>query len=149
MSSIQALNHYTNHYIKDAYIEAIATSPTEFHQLTALYDANWGGQFGSAVEDGSPLELFKLRSLSRFIICRSGGPIPWKSICQNQTELSSCEEEIMATNKCATELKLLKHCASNIIISEAYSRTNMYNNNKGLVQWADSVTSKGIKHLKL
>ena len=55
----------------------------------------------------------------------------------------------MATNKCATELKSLKNCASDIVIPETYSRTKIYNNNKGAVQWAASVTSKGIKHLHL
>ena len=66
--------------------------------------ANWSVQFVSAVEDGNPLELFKLKSLSGFLICRSGGPIAWESICQNKTALSSCEAEIISTNKCTTEL---------------------------------------------
>ena len=60
----------------------------------AYCNENWGGQFGSAVKDGTPLECFKYRSLSGFLMCRSGGPIAWKSIRQNQTDLSSCEEEI-------------------------------------------------------
>ena len=53
----------------------------------------------------------------------------------------------MATNECATELQSQKYCANDIGIIEAYSRTNIYNDNKAAVQWAASVTSKGIKHL--
>ena len=129
----------------------MATTPSisECHQLTAYCDANWGGQFGSAVEDGTPLELLKLRSLSSFLIYRSGGPIVWKPIHQNQTDLSSCEAEITATNESATELQSIKHLAKEIGVSEAYSRTKIYNDNKAAVQWAASVTSKGIKHLNL
>ena len=101
---------------------------------------NWGGQFGSAVEDGTHLELFKFRSLSGFLICRSGGPIAWKSIRQNQTALISCKAEIMATNECATELQSLKHRANDIGIPEAYYCTKIYNYNKSAVEWAASVT---------
>ena len=55
----------------------------------------------------------------------------------------------MATNECATELQPLKHRANDIGIPEAYSRTKIYNDNKAAVQWENSVTSKGIKHLNL
>ena len=84
-ATIQAFNNFTLHHDIEAYTEATAPSPSECHQLTAHCDANWGGQFGSAVEDGTPLELFKSRYLSGFLICRFGGPIAWKSIRQNQT----------------------------------------------------------------
>ena len=66
-----------------------------------------------------------------------------------KTALSSFEAEIMATNNCATELQSLKHSANDIVIPEAYSCTKKYNDNKAAVQWAASVTSKVINHLKL
>ena len=55
----------------------------------------------------------------------------------------------MATNKCTTEIQSIKHRANNIGIPEAYSRTNIYNDNTVAVQWVASVTSKWIKHLNL
>ena len=91
LSTIQAFNHFPHHHDKESYTESTSPSPSEFHQLAAFCDANWGGQFGSAVEDVTPLKLFKFCSLSGFLICRSGGPITWKSIRQNQTALISCE----------------------------------------------------------
>ena len=97
-ATIQSFNHFTHHHDREAYTETTAPYPSECHQLTAYCDANWGGQFGSAVKDGTPLELFRFHSLSGFLICHSGGPIACKSIHQNQTALSSCEAEIMATN---------------------------------------------------
>ena len=101
-ATIQSFNHSPHHHDRETYTEATDPSSSEYHQLTAYYDAYWGGQFGSAVEDGTLLELFKFRSHSGFLICRSGGPIAWKSIRQNHTALSSCEADIMATNECAT-----------------------------------------------
>ena len=90
LAKIQAFNHFPHHHDKKAHTEATTPSPPECHQLTAYCNANWGGKFGSAVEDGNPLELFKFHSLSSFLICWSSGPIAWKYIRQNQTELSSC-----------------------------------------------------------
>ena len=113
-STIQAFDQFPNHHDKEAYTEAKYPSPSEFYQITAFCNDNWGGQFGSAVKDGNPLELFKFRSLSGFLICRSGGPIARKSIRKNQTSLSSCEVEIVATNECATEIHSLKHRANDI-----------------------------------
>ena len=97
-STIQASNHFPHHHDKEAYSESTAPSPSECHQLTAFCNSNWGGQFGSAVKDGTPLELFRFRALSGFLICLSGGPIAWKSIRKKQTVLSSCEAEIMVAN---------------------------------------------------
>ena len=148
-STIQAFNHFPHLHNKEAYIEATAPSPSEYHQLTAFCDACWGSQFGSAVIEINPIELFKIFSLYDFLIFRSGGSIVWESIRQNQTALSSCESEIMVTNQCTTELQSLKHRVNDIEITETYDRTKIYNNNKAAVRWAASVTSKGIKRLNL
>jgi hypothetical protein len=103
-NTIQAFNHFPAHHDKEAYTDATSPSPGDVQRLTSFSDACWGGQFGNAVPDGTPLELFKFRSISGFVICRSGGPISWKSIRQNRTSLSSCEAEIIATSECMTEL---------------------------------------------
>ena len=55
----------------------------------------------------------------------------------------------MATNKFTTEFQSLNHRSNNIIITEAYYRTKIYNNNMAYVQWAASVASKSINHLNL
>ena len=132
-STLQALNYFPHHQDKEAYTEVTAPSMSECHQLTSFCDDFWGGQFGSAVKEDTPLELFTLCSLSGFLICRSGRPITLKSIRQNQTALSSCEAKIMSTNECTTELQSLKHCANGIGIPEAYARTKIYNDIKAAV----------------
>ena len=74
-NTIQAFNHFPSHHDKEAYTDATPPSPGDVHRLTSFSDACWGGQFGNAVPDGTPLELFKFRSISGYVICRSGGPI--------------------------------------------------------------------------
>ena len=54
-SKIQAFNHFPCHQDKEAYTEATVPSPSHFHQLTDFYDACRGGQFGSAVEECTPI----------------------------------------------------------------------------------------------
>eukprot|EP00804_Cyclotella_cryptica_P030273 CCRYP_019237-RA/>CCRYP_019237-RA protein AED:0.06 eAED:0.03 QI:0/0/0/1/0/0/3/0/1322 len=148
-STVQAFNHFPHHHDREAYTDVLPPCPADCQRLTAFSDACWGGQFGSAVDDGTPLELFKFRSLSGFVICRAGGPIAWKSIRQAQTAHSSCEAEILATDACVAELLHLRHVALDLGILKAAKRIVVYNNNKAAVNWAAAFTSKGTKHLNL
>jgi hypothetical protein len=147
--NIQAFNHFPHHHDKEAYSDATPPAPADCHQLTAYSDACWGGQFGNAVPDGTPLELFKYRSLSGYLICCAGGPIAWKAIRQNQTASSSCVAEINATHECINDLLSIKHRALDLGMSDAAKTITVYNDNKSAVDWASSVTLKGTKHINL
>ncbi|KAL7516710.1 hypothetical protein ACHAWF_000075, partial [Thalassiosira exigua] len=144
-----AFNHFPSHHDKEAYTDATPPSPSECHRLTAFSDACWGGQFGNAVEDGTPLELFKFCSLSGYLICRCRGPIAWKSIRQDQTALSSCEAEVVATNECVVELLSIKHIMVDLGLPDTTDTSPVYNDNEACVNWSKNVTSKGIKHYNL
>ena len=74
-STIQAFNHFPAHHDKEAYTDATPPAPGDVSHLTGYSDACWGGQFGNAVPDGTPLPLFKYRSISGYVICRTGGPL--------------------------------------------------------------------------
>ena len=148
-ATLRAFNHFPNHHDKEAYSDATPLSPAECHELTAFSDACWGGQFGNAVLDGTPMEILKFCSLSGFVICRCGGPIVWRAICQNQTALSSCEAEIYATNSYAVELMGVKHRASDLGMLDASKIICIFNDNEGCVNWSAAVTGKCIKHLNL
>ena len=147
--TLQAFNHFPHHHDKEAYSDASPPSPAECHQLTAFSDACWGGQFGNAVPDGTPLELYKFRSLSGYIICCAGGPIAWKAIRQHKTANSSCVAEINATHECVNDLLSVKHRAQDLGFPDASNRIPVYNDNKAAVDWASSVTLKGTKHINL
>ncbi|KAL7539434.1 hypothetical protein ACHAWF_006405 [Thalassiosira exigua] len=97
----------------------------------------------------TPLELFKHRSLSGFLICCCSGPIAWKFVRQDQTALSSCEAEIVGTKKYIAELIDLRHRAANLGIADAEDTMAVYNYNQGTIGWAASITNKGIKHINL
>ena len=148
-STMRAFNHFPHHHDAEAYSDATPPLPDECHKLSAYCDACWGGQFGNSVKDGVPLELFKYRSLSGFLICRSGGPVAWKSVRQEQTALSSCEAEIVATNECTMNLEGVKHQAAEMGFPDASVTTDIYNDNQGCVDWSAAVTTKGIKHMNL
>jgi hypothetical protein len=148
-TTIQAFNHFPAHHDKEAYTDATPPAPGDVSRLTGFSDACWGGQFGNAVPDGTPLELFKYRSISGYVICRTGGPISWKSIRQNRTALSSCEAEIVATNECVTELEHVLNRARDLHMDDADDRVTIYNDNESCVNWSASVTNKGTKHINL
>ena len=148
-NTFQAFNHFPHHHDKEAYSDATPPSPGDCHQLTAFSDACWGGQIGNAVPDGTPIELFKLCSMSGFIISRTGGPISWKSIRQQQTALSSCEAEILATNHCTVEVQSIKTRAQDLGMQDAFKRTTLYNDNQAAVDWAAACTNKRTKHINL
>ena len=101
------------------------------------------------MDDGTPLELFKFRSMSGLLICRSGGPISWRALRQDHTALSSCEAEILATNECVKETESIKLRAIDLGMLDGTSTTQVYNDNAACVQWSASCTTKGIKHLNL
>ena len=93
--------------------------------------------------------MFKLRSMSGFLIMRSGGPIAWKSVRQERTSLSSCEAEVRATNECAKETLHLRLLLSDLGTNDATSPSPVYNDNHACVDWSKSTTTKGMKHVNL
>jgi hypothetical protein len=148
-STLQAFNHFPHHHDKEAYTDATPPLPVECHKLTGFSDACWGGQFGNAVPDGTPLELFKFRSLSGYVVARSGGPISWRSIRQSQCTQSSCKTEVVATNECALEVENIRHRANDLNCPDASEPTTIYNDNTACVAWSSALTTKGIKYLNL
>ena len=148
-NTIQAFNHFPHHHDKEAYTDATPPSPSDVMCLTSFADACWGAQFGNVVKDGTPMELFKFRSLSGYVICRTGGPVAWRSIRQDRTSQSSCEAEIYATNECVKETLAIKLLAADLHIPEASECIPVYNDNEACVSWSHSVTNKGTKHINL
>ena len=63
--------------------------------------------------------------------------------------MSSCEAEIVATTECTKCVEAIKLVAHDLNMTDGSTCTPVYNDNASCVQWAASVTSKGIKHLNL
>ena len=148
-NTLQAFNHFPHHHDKEAYTDATPPSVSEVMRLTSFADSCWGAQIGNALPEGTPIELFKFRSLSGYVICRTGGPIAWRSIRQARTALSSCEAEIFATNECVKETLAIKLLADDLHMPDGSECVPVYNDNDACVSWSHSVTNKGTKHMNL
>ena len=130
----------------EAYKDAQPPTFERSHLMKTYSDACWGGQFGNAVKDGTPLELFKFRSMSGAIVFRCGGPIAWTAERQDQTSLSSCEAEIQATNVASVETIGLQNLMESMIsngfpLNDLDDATEVFNNNESCVAWAHNMTS--------
>ena len=155
-SGVSGDMHVNIHFPDSSDLEAYTDArPPVAGQMPTIYsDACWGGQYSNVVPDGTPLELFKYRSLSGLIVFRCGGPVSWKAIRQDQTALSSCEAEIMATNEAAKRAVDLRNLAEGMldigyVLSDLDEATVVYNDNEGCVNWAHNMTSKQIRHMSL
>ncbi|KAL7485591.1 hypothetical protein ACHAW6_012973 [Cyclotella cf. meneghiniana] len=119
-STVQAFNHFPHHHDKEAYSDATPPpSPSDCYNLTGFSDACWGGQFGNAVADSTPLEMFKYCSL------------------------------ILAIDACVVELLHIKHCAMDLGIADAQQTITIYSDNQAAVNWAAVFTTKGTKYINL
>ncbi|KAL7529706.1 LOW QUALITY PROTEIN: hypothetical protein ACHAWF_003089, partial [Thalassiosira exigua] len=114
--------------------------------LMAYSKACWGEQFSNTIPNGTPVKIFEFHSLSCYLICRCGGPMPWRSIRYEQTALSSCEAEIIATNECIVHLLSICHRMADLGMPDTALTTYVYKNNRGAVDWSKNIMNKGIKH---
>ena len=146
--------HFPDATDVEAYKDAQPPTSERSHLMTTYSDACWGGQFGNAVKDGTPLELFKYRSMSGAIVFRCGGPIAWTAERQDQTSLSSCEAEIRATNIGSIETMGLRNLMESMIsngfpLDDLDEATELFNDNESCVAWSHNMTSKRIRHMSL
>ena len=101
---VHAFLHYPHKTDVEAYGEEAVPPATkdDFARLSTYADACWGSQLGNSVRKGTPIELFKFRSMSGAVVLRMSGPTSWKAVRQDETSLSTCEAEIKATNAAST-----------------------------------------------
>jgi len=141
--------HFPFHHDIEAYSDALPPTAAEKQELTAYSDACWGSQLGGSTLMGEEIEMFKLRSMSGYIVIRAGGPIAWASVRQERTSRSSCEAEVRATDECAKELLSVRTRGGDIGLSDSLSPTMIYNDNQGCVDWCKTTTTSGMKHINL
>ena len=95
------------------------------------------------------IELFKLRSMSGYIVLRAGGPIAWSSVRQQRTSRSSCEAEVRATDECTKEVLSVRLRGLDIGLADIDTPTQVFNDNQGCVDWCKTTTTSGMKHMCL
>ncbi len=113
MAPIHSYIHYPPSTDVEAYTDDIPPKPSTTQTLTAYSNACWGSQIGNAVADSTLLPLFKFWRMNGGINFKNGGPIGWLSKRQESMSLSSCEDEILATNatlKKVVDFRNLSQC---------------------------------------
>ncbi len=148
-SNTSAFIHFPFHHNIEAYNDALPPTAAQHHELTAYSDACWGSQLGTSIAVGSEIKMFKLRSMSGFIVMRAGGHIAWSSVPQEQTSRSSCEAEVRATDQCAKEVLSIRLRGKDIGLTDDSHPTEVHNDNQGCVDWCKTTTTLGMKHLDL
>ncbi len=144
-----AFVHFPFHHDVEAYSDALPPTAAEHCELTGYSDACWGSQLGSSALVGSEIDMFKLRSMSGYIVLRAGGPIAWSSVRQERTSRSSCEAEVRATDECAKEIRSVRLRGKDIGLSDDTSSTKLHNDNQGCADWCKTTTTSGMKHIDL
>ena len=109
----------------------------------------------NAIPAGTPVPLFKFRSMSGVIILRMGGPISWKTERQQRTSLSSCEAEINATNMGSKLTVAARNFTQGFeacgvpVPSDISGPTKVFNDNSACVLWSHNMTLKAMRHIEL
>ena len=139
----------------EAFEDAVAPTPDQSHRITTYTDANWGSQIGNAIRPGTPVPLFKLRSMSDAMVFRMNGQLVWKTERQPKTSLSSCEAEIRATNlgskltMAARNFTRGFEACGESAPSDISRPTQVFNDNNACVLWSGNMTLKALRHVEL
>eukprot|EP00957_Ditylum_brightwellii_P164274 12506721-Ditylum_brightwellii.AAC.1 len=83
------------------------------------------------------------------IFIRNGGPISWTCQQQDNTALSTCHAEVVATTECSKELIHLRNVLKDLFLHYVSTSTPLYNNNRACIDWYKNSTIKGMKYLNI
>ena len=139
------------HSRPNAKLQSFVKFPMSSDIITPFADANWGPQDQSKPKPNDPpVDLFKNRSLSGFLIWMHG-PIHWVSKRQTITARSTAEAEIYATDECTKFLIHLHNILSDLGLADKLmpNPTTIYNDNAACVAWSHSLSTKGLRHIQI
>ena len=139
------------HSRRNTKLQSFIKFPLDPQHITPFTDANWGPQDQSKPKPhDKPVDLFKTRSLSGFIIWRHG-PIHWVSKGQTITDRSTAEAEIYATDECTKVLQYLRNILDELGLTDEVmpGPTTIYNDNAACVAWSHSLSTKGLRHIQI
>jgi len=126
------------------------TAPT----LIGFCDANWGPQdasLPSTIRNSSPrsISLQETRSICGHVLMMGGAPVFWKCHKENRTSRSSCEAEVKATDECTKSVQMFRNVLADLNLINLSQPTAIYNDNKGAVNWSNSSSTKGMRHVNI
>jgi hypothetical protein len=78
-----------------------------------------------------------------------GCPILWKTHKEARISCSSCEAEVQATDECVKNAQMFRHVLDDLHLLDSSLPTNVYNDNRGAVDWSKSFSTKGMRHVNI
>jgi hypothetical protein len=78
-----------------------------------------------------------------------GCPILWKTHKEGRISRSSCEAEVKATDEGVKIVQMFRHVLSDLQVLDTSLPTKIFNDNRGCVDWSNSFSTKGMRHVNI
>jgi hypothetical protein len=78
-----------------------------------------------------------------------GCPVLWKTHKEARISRSSCEAEVKATDECVKNAQMFRHILTDLNLLDSSTPTNVFNYNHGAVDWSNSCSTKGMRHVNI
>jgi hypothetical protein len=114
--------------------------------------ANWGPQDASVPRFDQLLRSVSIdetKSICGHIIMMGGAPIKWMTHKEKRNSRSSCEAEIKATDECVKSVQQFRNLLDEMSLLNTSSSTTIFNDNRGAVDWSQTSSTKGLRHLNI
>jgi hypothetical protein len=89
------------------------------------------------------------KSICGHLIFMGGCPILWKTHKEGQISCSSCEAKVKATDEGVKNVQMFRHVLSDIQLLDLSLPTRIYHDNRGCVDWSNSLSTKGMRHVDI
>jgi len=131
-------------------LQSGSTAPT----LLGFCDANWGPQDASvpSVSDSSCQRIVspsETRSICGHVLMMGGAPVFWKCHKESRISRSSTEAEVKATDECTKSVQMFRHLLGELDLINLNLATAIYNDNRGAVNWSNTSSTKGMRHVNI
>ncbi len=124
---------------------------TSIPSIHTFSDANWGPQDASKLSPTNirPVSLDETKSICGHVFFANGCPILWKTHREQRTSRSSCEAEIKAIDECVKNAQMFRHLLQDLQLLDPMLPIPVYNDNHGSVDWSNSFSTKGMRHVNI
>jgi len=121
--------------------------------LIGLCDANWGPQDASLPSNqlllARSISTEEKRSICGHVLMMGGAPVFWKCHKEKRTSRSSCEAEVKATDECTKSVQMFRNILDELQMINLSQATAIYNDNQGAVNWSNTSSNKGMRHVNI
>jgi len=120
-------------------------------EVTSFCDANWSPQDASLPSPTNirNVSINESKSICGHLIFMGGCPILWKTHKEGRISRSSCEAEVKATDEGVKNVQMFRHVLSDLQLLDLSLPTRIYNDNRGCVDWSNSFSTKGMRHVNI